>query len=114
MITFSPLYKTLARKGMKLKDLAEKMGITYIGLHQLLTYPNTKVSQVERICNVLKCGIEEVIEDDGQYETGWESILDGIAERRCSDDHAVEPYIQTHPWLKGIDAKSARKILFPS
>lgn len=113
MITFSPLYKTLAKREMTLVSLAEKMGIRQSSLHDILKGQHTSVRQVEKICNILECGIDEVIEDDGQYEAGWESTLDEIDRRRNSDNHEIQRFVQDHPWLKGIDAKSARKILFP-
>ena len=113
MISFEPLYKTLGRKDLKLKDLAELMGITYVSLYNLISNPNMSVSQIERICNVLNCKIEEVIEDDGQYEVGWESILGEIVKQTDPDGYRFQRYLQDHPWLKGFDYKSAREILFP-
>lgn len=113
MITFEPLYSTLKRKELTLGKLAERLGITYVSLHDMMNNPNTRVSYIERICLALDCEINDVVSDNGQYETGWESLLDEIKQRRNRKNYRLEEIYEVHPWLKGIDVESAWKILFP-
>lgn len=62
MISYKPLMVTLAQKGIMKTELAEKAGISSATLARLGKGENVALSVIEKICIVLNCRVEDVVE----------------------------------------------------
>ncbi len=62
MISYKPLMVTLAKNGMLKTELAEKTGISSATLARLGKGENVALSVIEKICIVLNCRVEDVVE----------------------------------------------------
>lgn len=62
MINFEPLERHLKKRGITYQQLAEALGITRNSLYCNISKQGARVDSVERICNMLCCEIEDVIE----------------------------------------------------
>lgn len=65
MITFSPLKKTLENRGISKYYLIEKGVFTYADLTRMETNHNYTLKFIDKICRVLNCKVEDVIEFEG-------------------------------------------------
>lgn len=61
MISYAPLWKTLSSKKHSTYWLL-KQGIDGKTLHNLKHNQNTTLLTIEKLCNILECTIEEVVE----------------------------------------------------
>lgn len=62
MISYTPLWVTLAKKNLKKTDLLSLTGISSSTLAKLSKDEEVSLSIIIKICNALDCKIEEVIE----------------------------------------------------
>lgn len=62
MFSFNPLWKTLIDKNMTKTDLRLKTGISPSTLASMSKNEYVALSIIDKICNVLDCKIEDVIE----------------------------------------------------
>lgn len=60
MISYSPLWKTLNRKGYSTYWLL-KQGIDNKTLYNLKHNKNTTLLTMEKLCNILDCKIDEIV-----------------------------------------------------
>lgn len=61
MITFSPLWDTLRRRGETIYDLEYQYGLNPAEISRLKHDHNFTLRSVDRYCTLLNCGLEEVI-----------------------------------------------------
>lgn len=62
MISYIPLWVTLAKRNLKKTDLLNLIGISSSTLAKLSKNEEVSLSVIIKICNALDCKIEEVIE----------------------------------------------------
>lgn len=62
MISYTPLWVTLAKKNLKKTDLLSLIGISSSTLAKLSKDEEVSLSVIIKICNALDCKIEEVLE----------------------------------------------------
>jgi putative transcriptional regulator len=62
MITFNPLKKTLENRGISKYYLIEKGVLTYADLTRIETDHNYTLKFIDKMCRVLNCKVEDVIE----------------------------------------------------
>jgi len=65
-------------KGISLKILAEKMGITPSALSQNLNNPNPNIQTLERIARALRVNLSELFDKDNRVINGFVEINDSI------------------------------------
>lgn len=115
MITFRPLMNTLKVRGITLKDLAEMCGVSQAAISSIVHYNlkpySVNIRNVEKICKALGCSIDEVIENDRQYETVGTVLRKKSAEGCYQKNNEFRKLLQDHPWLKGIEPDSIKWIL---
>lgn len=61
-ISYNKLWKMLIDKGMKKSDLREKFGISSASLAKLGKGENITTDVLLRICEVMDCRIEDILE----------------------------------------------------
>lgn len=62
MITFKPLWETLKTKGVSIYSLINKYGISRGTVDNLKHNRNVTLSTVSKLCEILDCNIEDVVE----------------------------------------------------
>lgn len=62
MISYTPLWVTLAKNNLKKTDLLSLIGISSSTLAKLSKDEEVSLSVIIKICNALDCKIEEVLE----------------------------------------------------
>lgn len=62
MVSYKKLWKLLIDYDMKKKELAEKAGVSLYTLNKLQHGENVNVETIEKICEALQCGFDEVME----------------------------------------------------
>lgn len=62
MIKFDRLWVTLKEKGISQYKLAKEYGIDYAQLHRLRHNMVVKTTILDRLCNILDCQIEDIME----------------------------------------------------
>lgn len=62
MISYTPLWVTLAKKNLKKTDLLSLIGISSSTLAKLSKDEEVSLSVIIKLCNALDCKIEEVLE----------------------------------------------------
>ena len=68
-ISYNKLWKMLIDKGMKKSDLREKSGISSASLAKLGKGENITTDVLLRICEVMDCRIEDILETIREYPT---------------------------------------------
>lgn len=63
--------ETLKEKGISIKELAQKMGVTPSAISQLLANPNPSIQQLERIAKVIGVDIMDLFAQDYSYINGY-------------------------------------------
>lgn len=63
--------ETLKEKGISIKELAQKMGVTPSAISQLLANPNPSIQQLERIAKVIGVDIMDLFAQDYNYINGY-------------------------------------------
>ena len=61
-ISYNKLWKMLIDKNMKKSDLREKAGISSVSLSMLVKGDNITTDVLLRICKVMDCRIEDILE----------------------------------------------------
>lgn len=61
MITYDPLWKTLADRGMTTYTLITKHGFSSHTIHRLKHNGGTSTSLIDVICKLLNCNVEDVL-----------------------------------------------------
>lgn len=62
MMSFSPLWKTMKQKNVSCYTLINKHGISRSLLDKLKHNRNVTLSTVERLCKILDCRVEDIVE----------------------------------------------------
>ena len=62
MISYNPLWKTLIDKGRTKGDLKEATGLSFGTMASMGKNEPVNLKQIDRICKVLHCKIDDVIE----------------------------------------------------
>lgn len=62
MISYNPLWITLINKGMNKGDLREATGLSCGTMASMGKNEPVNLKQIDRICKVLHCRVEDVIE----------------------------------------------------
>ena len=63
--------ETLKEKGISIKELATRMGVTPSAVSQLLANPNPSIQQLERVANVIGVDIMDLFAQDYNYINGY-------------------------------------------
>ena len=61
-ISYKKLWHILIDKGMKKKDLAEAANLTHYQMTKLANNRNITTEVIGRICKVLDCNIDDILE----------------------------------------------------
>ena len=72
VLTYKRLFKKLIDLGLKKKDLCELAGISTSSVTKLANDQHVNTDILEKICNALKCNIDEIAEMEHV-----ENILEG-------------------------------------
>ena len=70
MITYDKLWKTMKEKGISQYDLYTKYNMNRSQLDRLRHNKNITVITIDRLCNILDCRVEDIIEhfpDDNDH-----------------------------------------------
>lgn len=70
LITYDKLWKTMKEKGISQYDLYTKYNMNRSQLDRLRHNKNVTVITLDRLCNILDCRVEDIIEhfpDDNNY-----------------------------------------------
>ena len=62
MISFDPLKEAPSKKGITKYDLLDKGVLTYADIARLETNHNYSLKFINKLCRILNCKVEEVIE----------------------------------------------------
>ncbi|MEE1318544.1 MAG: helix-turn-helix transcriptional regulator [Ruminococcus sp.] len=62
MIRFDRLWKTMREKGVSTYQLREKCGIDSKTIRRLKANENIETKTLNKLCNVLQCRIEDIME----------------------------------------------------
>lgn len=62
MLSYTPLWITLAKRNMKKTELINLIGISSSTLAKLSKNEEVSLSVIIKICNALDCNVEEVLE----------------------------------------------------
>ena len=62
MIKYDRLWETMRRKGITQYDLYTKHGITRSLLARLRHNRNVEIITIDRLCTILQCNVEDVLE----------------------------------------------------
>lgn len=68
MITYKPLWKTLIEKGIKKTELREMVGFSSGTLARMGKGQYIEMKHIDKICQILNCEIQDVIEIDRSSE----------------------------------------------
>lgn len=68
----------LKEKGISIKELAARMGITPSAVSQLLANPNPSIQQLQRIANVIGVDVMDLFAQDFSYINGYVESGDNI------------------------------------
>lgn len=70
--------ETLKEKGISIKELAQKMGVTPSAISQLLANPNPSIQQLERIAYVIGVDVMDLFAQNFSYINGFIETGDNI------------------------------------
>ena len=62
VIVFDKLWQTMAEKGITQYELYTKYNINRAQVHRLKHNMNVQTNTLDRLCNILNCNIEDIIE----------------------------------------------------
>lgn len=63
MIVFTKLWETMRKKGISSYTLREKHGFDSRTIRQLKANENVTVDTLNKLCEILDCGLEDIAED---------------------------------------------------
>ena len=90
VVSYQPLWETLARLDLSKTDLMRKSGITPSTMARISKHDHVSLSTIEKICKVLNVQIEDVVQRDTQ------SPLSGTFQPNRN-----EPIHRWYPYLEG-------------
>lgn len=61
-VSYKKLFKLMIDQDMKKKELHEKTGLSYSTLLKLENGQNVQVNVLERICRVMNCTFDDIVE----------------------------------------------------
>ena len=61
-VSYKKLFKLMIDQDVKKKELHEKTGLSYSTLLKLENGQNVQVSVLERICTVMNCSFDDIVE----------------------------------------------------
>ena len=70
MIKFDPLWKTMERRGITQYDLYTHHNVNRSQINRLRRNQNVEVNTIDKLCNILKCNVEDIMEhvpDDNKF-----------------------------------------------
>ena len=70
MIRFDPLWKTMERRGITQYDLYTHHNVNRSQINRLRQNQNVEVNTIDKLCNILKCNVEDIMEhipDDNKF-----------------------------------------------
>lgn len=70
MIKYDRLWKTMETRGITQYDLYTHHNINRSQLHRLRKNQNVEVNTIDKLCNILQCSVEDVMEhfpDDNTF-----------------------------------------------
>ena len=70
MIKYDRLWKTMQERGISQYDLYTHFGVNRSLLDRLRCNKNVEVNTIDRLCNILNCRIEDIMEhfpDDNHF-----------------------------------------------
>ena len=62
MIKYDRLWKTMEKKGITQYDLYTHHNVNRAQLDRLRKNKNVEVNTIDRLCNILQCSVEEIME----------------------------------------------------
>ena len=70
MITYNRLWKTMEKKGITQYDLYTRYNVNRSQLNRLRHNQNVEINTIDKLCNILQCSVEEILEhipDDNRF-----------------------------------------------
>lgn len=70
MISYEKLWQTMKEKGISQYDLYTHYGINRSQLDRLRKNKNIETNTIDRLCNILRCNVEDImthIQDDNSF-----------------------------------------------
>lgn len=70
MISYNKLWETMKEKGITQYDLYMKYNVNRSQLDRLRKNKNVQTNTIDKLCNILKCGVEDVMthyDDDNTF-----------------------------------------------
>lgn len=70
MIKYDRLWKTMENRGITQYDLYTRYNINRSQIHRLRKNQNVEVNTIDKLCNILQCAVEEIMEhfpDDNKF-----------------------------------------------
>ena len=70
MITYDRLWQTMKQRGVSQYDLYTHYNVNRSQLNRLRHNENVEVKTIEKLCNILQCGVEDIMEhfpDDNRF-----------------------------------------------
>ena len=62
MIKYDRLWKTMAARGITQYDLYTHYNVNRSLLDRLRNNKNVEINTIDRLCNILKCSVEDIME----------------------------------------------------
>lgn len=70
MITYDRLWQTMKQQGVSQYDLYTHYNVNRSQLNRLRHNENVEVNTIDKLCNILQCRVEDIMEhfpDDSQF-----------------------------------------------
>ncbi len=70
MITYDRLWQTMKQQGVSQYDLYTHYNVNRSQLNRLRHNENVEVNTIDKLCNILQCRVEDIMEhfpDDNQF-----------------------------------------------
>ena len=70
MIKYDPLWKTMKVRGITQYDLYTHYNVNRSQINRLLRNQNVEVITIDKLCNILQCRVEDIMEhipDDNRF-----------------------------------------------
>ena len=70
MITYDRLWQTMKQQGVSQYDLYTHYNVNRSQLNRLRHNENVEINTIDRLCNILQCRVEDIMEhfpDDNQF-----------------------------------------------
>lgn len=70
MITYNRLWQTMKQRGVSQYDLYTRYNVNRSQLNRLRHNENVEVNTIDKLCNILQCRVEDIMEhfpDDNRF-----------------------------------------------